>query len=108
MDSWWELGEWSGFQGDDLALYKIECPFCSEKGNFELSNHAEKKKPNGSKVLNFDTLKCGSCASFVMVFWSGARGHHDYRVVPWPIGKLEKFPEHWPAEVGRFWLRASL
>ena len=53
MDSWWDLGEWSGSRGNDLALYQIECPFCEEKGNFETAHHEEKKKPNGRKVLLF-------------------------------------------------------
>ena len=39
MDSWWELGEWSGHRGDDLAVYDIECPFCAERGNFETVHH---------------------------------------------------------------------
>ena len=70
MDSWWGLGEWSGHRGEKLSLYLITCPFCGEKGNFDTAFHAEKKKPNGHKVLNFDTLKCGNCASYVQVFWS--------------------------------------
>lgn len=107
MDSWWDLAEWSGHRGDDLSLHQIECPFCEERGNFETEHHAEKKKPNGHKVLNFDTLKCGSCASYVMVFWSSNRGMHDFRVVPWPLKKLDKYPGHWPEAVGRYWLQAK-
>jgi hypothetical protein len=107
MNSWWDLGEWSGFRGNTLATFQIECPFCSERGNFEVEHHAEKKKPNGSKVLNFDTLKCGNCASYVMVFWSASRDHHNYKIVPWPIGKLKKYPDHWPEAVGRYWLQAK-
>ncbi|MDH5711746.1 MAG: DUF4145 domain-containing protein, partial [Gammaproteobacteria bacterium] len=107
MNSWWDMGEWSGYSGNTLSTFKIECPFCSERGNFEIEHHAEKKKPNGSKVLNFDTLKCGNCASYVMVFWSASHDHHDYRVVPWPLGKLQKHPDHWPEAVGRYWLQAK-
>lgn len=106
--SWWDLGEWSGQSGSELALYQITCPFCTERGNFAVEHHAEKKKPNGRKVLNFDTLKCGNCASYVMVLWSASSdhsGHHDYRVLPWPR-KVESFPKHWPDQVGRFWLQA--
>ncbi len=105
--SWWELGEGSGYRGKELQLYEITCPFCAERGNFSLAHRAQKKKPNGDKVLNFDTLKCGSCASFVMVFWSASEHSdlYDYVVVPWPR-KLEKYPEHWPESVGRFWLQA--
>ena len=106
MDSWWSLGEGYGYRGADLAQYKITCPFCMETGNFAVAFHAEKKQPNGSKVLNFDTLKCGSCASFVQVVWSATRDLHDYRVQPWPL-KYEKAPDHFPADVGRFWLQAK-
>lgn len=105
MDSWWDLGGWSGFDGDDLALYRITCPFCGERGNFSTAYHAEKKQSNGNKVLNFDTLKCGNCASYVQVFWSAHDRHHDFRVMPWPL-KIEKFPDYWPEAVGRYWLQA--
>jgi hypothetical protein len=106
MDSWWSLGDWSGFSGSKLALYKITCPFCMETGNFSTEFHAQKKQPNGSKVLNFDTLKCGSCASFVQVVWSGDGSLHDFRVQPWPL-KYDKAPEHYPEDVGRYWLQAK-
>jgi hypothetical protein len=106
MNSWWGLGDWSGFSGGTLAIYKITCPFCMESGNFATEFHAEKKQPNGSKVLNFDTLKCGSCASFVQVVWSGGRDIHDFKVQPWPL-KYEKAPEHFPDDVGRYWLQAK-
>jgi hypothetical protein len=43
MDSWWELGNWSGHGGKDLALYRIECPFCDEQGNFEIAHREEKR-----------------------------------------------------------------
>ena len=66
MQSWWELGEWSGHRGTELALHQITCPFCEERGNFKIAHHAEKKKPNGRKVLNFDTLECGNCHGYVM------------------------------------------
>jgi hypothetical protein len=107
MDSWWDLGEWSGQRGDELAIYQIECPFCEERGNFSTEHHAEKKKPNGSKKLNFDTLKCGSCSSYVMVLWSAGRGLHGYRVLPWPLSKVNDYPEHWPESVGRYWMQAK-
>lgn len=106
MESWWELGEWSGQQGTQLALHQITCPFCMERGNFKIVHHAEKKKPNGSKVLNFDTLECGNCRGYVMCLWSASRNLHAFRVLPWPL-KYEKYPEHWPEAVGRFWLQAK-
>jgi uncharacterized protein DUF4145 len=111
LKSWWDLGEWSGHHGGELALHQIACPFCLERGNFAIEHKASKKKPNGSKILHFDTLKCGSCAGYVMALWSrselggGMQGMHDFRVLPWPI-RLEKSPKHWPEAVGRFWLQA--
>lgn len=106
MDSWWSLGEWSGYDGTKLAVYRITCPFCMEEGNFSTEFHAERKQPNGSKVLNFDTLKCGNCSSYVQVFWSAGDRLHSYRVQPWPL-KYEKAPEQYPEAIGRFWLQAK-
>jgi Domain of unknown function (DUF4145) len=111
MDSWWQLGESIGYAGSKLALYQITCPFCMEKGNFKTAHHAEKKKPNSDKKLNFDTLECGSCSSYVMVLWSATEheigsGHHEYRVLPWAL-KYDKYPQHWPEAVGRYWLQAK-
>jgi hypothetical protein len=111
MDSWWQLGEWYGQQGDKLARYQIICPFCMERGNFNTVFHAEKKKPNSDKKLNFDTLECGNCKGYVMVLWSASEhrfggGLHDYRVLPWLL-KYEKYPEYWPDAIGRYWLQAK-
>lgn len=111
MDSWWQLGEWTGELGKSLALSGITCPFCDERGNFETEHHAEKKKANSRKKLNFDTLKCGSCSGYVMVLWSASESPfggelHDLRVLPWPL-KIERHPEEWPKDVGRFWLQAK-
>lgn len=106
MDSWWSLGESSGYQGTKLALYRITCPFCMEKGNFSTEFHVAKKQPNGDKALNFDTLKCGNCSSFVQALWSAGDSHHDYRVQPWPL-RLENAPEHYPEAIGRYWLQAK-
>ncbi len=87
MDSWWELGEWSGNSGKELDIHNLICPFCDEKGNFTIEHHAEKKKPQDRKTLNFDTLKCGDCASYVMVMWSTSRmgSIHGMRAMPWPL-----------------------
>lgn len=106
MNSWWDLGEWSGDYGTDLALSSITCPFCDERGNFSVAHHAEKKKPNDRKKLNFDTLECGNCRGYVMCLWSAGNKIHAYHVLPWPL-KYEKHPAHWPADVGRYWLQAK-
>ena len=108
MKSWWDLGEWSGQRGDELALHQITYPFCQERGNFFFEHRAEKKKPNASKILHFDTLKCENCTGYVLVLWSASslgEGLHNFHVLPWPI-RLEKFPRHWPEPVGRYWLQA--
>ncbi len=110
MNSWWELGEGAGQLGETLAIYLIECPFCGEKGKFETEFHAEKKKPNSRKQLNFDTLKCVNCSRYVQVLWSasefgGSQHLHSFRVQPWPL-KIPDPPEYWPAEVGRCWQQA--
>lgn len=100
-----------GHAGNSLALYNITCAFCGETGNWELEHHAEKKKPNGEKTLNFDTYQCGNCAGYVLILWSGDRhgygpgGLHDYKAMPWPLGLIEP-PEHWPPAVRRHWKQA--
>ena len=80
-----------------------------EQGNLETAFHAEKRKANSDKKLNFDTLKCGNCSGYVMVLWSAGEyggSLHDYKVLPWPL-RFEKHPEHWPENVGRYWLQAK-
>lgn len=109
MSSWWSFAENNGYRGKALALHRITCPFCEERGNFSTEYHAEKKKPNGRKILNFDTLQCGRCASYVQVFWSAAEdgsGIHNYKVQPWSL-KLDHYPKHWPEDVGRCWLQGK-
>jgi Domain of unknown function (DUF4145) len=108
--SWWDFGEKSGFDGKELALYRIDCPFCSEKGNFSTIHHEERKHPSTQKVLNYDTMRCGNCGNLMMVFWSAAatsyrRGMHNFRVVPWSQ-RTSRFPDYWPEDVGRFWVQA--
>lgn len=106
MESWWDLGEWSGFQGTELKTYQITCAFCLESGSWESVSHFEKKQPNSTKVLNFDTLECGNCKGYVLVMWSAGNLMHNFRVLPWPL-RLERYPEHWPETVGRYWLQAK-
>jgi Domain of unknown function (DUF4145) len=109
--SWWDFGEHTGYSGDDLALHQITCAFCNAEGNFERVHHQEKKHPTSRKILNFDTFKCGNCGNFIMVFWSaaefafGPHGIHDFKTLPW-ARETTRFPEHWPADVGRYWLQA--
>lgn len=80
--NWWELGEWTGFQGEKLATYKIACAFCGEKGNFETVQHLERVKPGGSrKTFNYDTLKCGHCGNYMFAFWSAAAAEGAFTAI---------------------------
>src|SRR6516225_7567514 len=65
MESWWELGEWSGHSGNTLEVWRLTCPFCEEEGNFGLAYHAEKKKASSTKKLNFDLYQCRNCMAYV-------------------------------------------
>jgi hypothetical protein len=106
MNSWWDLGEHSGYQGSELTLHRITCPFCEERGNFEIAFRGTKKQPNKDKVLNFDTYKCGSCSGYVQVLWSSSYRLHDFIAQPWPK-KLNKAPDEYPDSIGRYWLQAK-
>jgi len=109
--NWWEFGENSGYPGEELGVSRIPCAFCDAQGNFGRVQHEEKKHPATGKVLNYDILRCGNCGNLMMVFWSAAKyggrhGNHNFQTVPWPQ-KTTTFPEHWPADVGRYWLQAK-
>jgi hypothetical protein len=112
MDSWWQLGEGMGFQGDKLEVWRITCPFCNESGNFSLAYHGEKKKPNSGKRLNFDVYQCNNCIGFVHVFWSAGefagfeRGLYSFRVLPWPLDSKPEASENWPHGMKTFWVQA--
>jgi hypothetical protein len=107
--SWWEFGEHSGYHGKQLALFRIVCGFCNEEGNFELVHHLDKKNKATGKTLNYDILQCGNCGNLTMVFWSPSsshsHAHHNFSTLPFPR-QTTRFPEHWPDDVGRFWLQA--
>ncbi len=102
---WWSLGEHSGYNGNELALWRVGCGFCGEEGNWELVHHQERSNQK-KKKLNYDTYKCVACGNLTMVFWSGGGGLHDYHQVPW-TRRATNFPKHWPEEVGRYWLQAQ-
>ena len=40
-----------------------------------------------------------------MCLWSAGDRLHSYRVLPWPM-RIEKHPDEWPENVGRFWVQA--
>ena len=108
--SWWDFGETVGYDGAELALHRIECAFCGAKGNFERVHHEAKKNPASAKTLNFDTFKCGNCGNFIMIFWSASefgfsQPMHNFSTLPW-ARETTKFPEHWPEDVGRYWMQA--
>ncbi len=110
MESWWELGEWSGHSGNTLEVWRLTCPFCEEEGNFALAGHAEKQKANSKKKLNFELYQCRNCMAYVQVFWSAAEHSignplYDFMVLPWPLGKA-KPSENWPPNVQNYWVQA--
>jgi hypothetical protein len=105
------LGETSGLQGEQPELWRIECPFCGEKGNFASAFHVEKKKPKSTKRLNFDVYRCWNCTGYVHVLWSArehsfGRGTYDMRVMPRPINSKPEPSPNWPEGVNRFWIQA--
>jgi len=110
IDNWWQFGEGIGFLGSELALFRIECAFCGSKGNFSLSHREEMKKPNGDKILYFDTYKCANCAGYIMVFWTNNgedhHGLHAYRTVPIALHGIDDPPEYWPDKVKKHWTQA--
>ena len=105
MTSWWDLGEHSGYRGDELATFDISCAFCGIQGQFGIKSHLEKKNTSGKK-LNYDILVCENCANYTMAFWSAGTGYHGRHLVPWSLTN-DSFPESWPADVGRYWLQAK-
>ena len=108
--NWWELGEHSGYAGEN-PLSRITCAFCKNDGNFSVIHHEERKQPNrAQKVLQYDTIKCGICGNLTMVFWSRAATTmrheiYDFKTVPWNTETV-RHPDHWPKDVGRYWLQA--
>ena len=106
--SWWDFGESSGHDGDALATWRITCGYCNVRGKWEPINHLERKHGESEKVLNYDTFKCLNCGNLTMVFWSPATNGrlHNYKTMPWPTETTE-FPDHWPEDIGRFWLQAQ-
>lgn len=104
MDSWWDLGQWSGYRGSELALYDITCAFCSERGRLARHHHVE--RASGNRKLNYDILRCDSCGNFAMAVWAASGNMHDRRIIPYPL-RAERFPDTWPDDVGRFWLQAK-
>jgi hypothetical protein len=113
IDSWWEFGEGAGLPGTEMETWRLTCPFCDEKGNFLLAHHAEKRKANSRKRLNFDLYQCHNCAAYVHVFWSASehssfpgRGSYDYHIMPVPLNAKPEPSENWPKGMTRFWIQA--
>ncbi|PJI43034.1 MAG: hypothetical protein CTR54_11220 [Rhizobium sp.] len=107
--SWWDLGEGRGYRSydGDLPLNEVTCGFCGEVGRFGFESRVSKTKPDKSKELHYDVLVCQQCGNLTSVFWgmgnSGLVGIHQ---VPWPRNTT-RWPEHWPDDVGRYWLQAK-
>jgi len=89
-DSWWTLGEGSGFSGQELSLslYRITCPFCMESGNYSLAFHAEKKQPNRPR-------------SSISTLWLAERNFRrvkGYKQLPKLLAELAKLNTPPPAQ----------
>src|SRR5262245_49873338 len=41
-----------------------------------------------------------------MVLWSASSGLHAYKVLPW-AQQYSQHPQHWPDDIGRYWLQAK-
>ncbi len=106
MTDWWSFGDNLGHRGTGLNLRNVVCPFCESKGHFYIENHTQKKHTTRDKLLNYETLRCGYCGNFNMVFWSGGTTLHDYLMVP-PRQNDHRVPSSWPDAVGRYWLQAK-
>jgi Domain of unknown function (DUF4145) len=83
-------------------------PFCGENGKFIKIHHVDKKGGSRKKTLNYEVEQCVNCGNYTMVFWSGSNfsNFHDFRTMPWPT-ETTKFPEHWPKDVGQYWMEAQ-
>jgi HEPN domain-containing protein len=104
--SWWSLGDDSGYSGEELALFRIECGFCGEEGNFEREHRSTHTSKARNKSLHYDIYKCNGCGNLTAVLWASGGSVHDYYQLPPPV-RTKTFPKHWPADVGRYWLQAK-
>jgi hypothetical protein len=111
MQSWWEFGDGSGYEGND-PYYRLTCAFCGQRGNFAIAAHVQKVQPNGHKKLNYDIATCANCSNAHLVFWSvalhsGRMPTHGVLQVPWPLGGKADPSENWPEQVGRYCMQAK-
>lgn len=106
--SWWDIGEGAGQQTlatNQLRKDTITCAFCNEKGKFRISDRKEKVNASG-KSLHYDLITCEQCGNITSVFWGiGSSGLQGIEQMPWPK-TVNKYPSHWPDDVGRYWLQA--
>nr|WP_273545369.1 DUF4145 domain-containing protein [Sinorhizobium medicae] len=106
--SWWNTGEGSGSQtyNGKPRIDLVTCGFCGEAGKFEFAQKLEKKNSTG-KILHYDTLKCEQCGNYTFAFWSiGDSGLQGIHQLPY-LRKTTRWPDYWPADVGRYWLQAK-
>ena len=106
--NWWDFGEHTGYPGAELTMHEITCAFCGVSGHFKHNYHKEKKSDSKDKTLNYDVLHCTNCGNYIMVFWSGSNfsRFHDFKTMPWPT-ETTKFPDHWPKDIGQYWIEAQ-
>jgi hypothetical protein len=106
MDSWWDLGEWSGHSSLNMLYFDMECAYCGHRKDYEVVSSFEKSRADGRKKLLFQTLQCGNCANYTLLLRSdGSSGLIGHRRIPYPL-KVSSAPSHWPDDVGRYWIQA--
>jgi Domain of unknown function (DUF4145) len=111
MESWWDLGEGSGYDGSEPHVAGLACPYCSYQGNLERVFDTRRDHPVLKKTMLYQVLKCGECLmiSFVMSSqsrYSGRRPIHGYRLYPPSLKTERRAPAYWPERVGRAWVQA--
>ncbi|TCN30284.1 DUF4145 domain-containing protein [Sinorhizobium americanum] len=107
--SWWDIAEGSGYDSfgkKALRVDLVQCAFCGELGKFKTHARLENTNTSG-KTLHYDTLKCEQCGNNTFVFWAiGSGGLQSFHQLPWPT-RTTRWPDHWPDDVGRYWLQAT-
>lgn len=110
MKSWWDFGEDTGLNGSTVDINSIECGFCNQKNGYQTLDHKVKKNSSTGKALTYNILQCENCGNYTFLFWSsnahgGRFGRYDYRTLPYPLSQV-RAPDHWPADVQRYWKQA--
>jgi Domain of unknown function (DUF4145) len=111
MKDWWDLGEWSGVSDFGNGIHGVDCAWCGVEDNFRVVHSVDQKHAKKPKVIQFQILQCDNCGNHTLVMQSKSSTHYGvhgligYRRIPGPL-KVQKAPDNWPSDVGRYWLQA--